>query len=151
MITRKKTNTVLTLASATMLLLAAAGSAQATTVDDSSTDPNIAGDWANTTHYGSAGTATWNAGDQDLDLVGGAGDKWSLLRRTAETRGPTDSVTLDIKEFGATGGDWAINAGLAITSTAAPTIFDTNPRYQFLLGPSQSRLLGIIPGKGDCG
>jgi len=105
-----------------------------TLYDDFSTDPNIATDWTNTAHFGSTGTATWNSGDEDLDLAGGGGNRWSLLRRTAATRGATDPVTMQIIDYSPTvaSGDWA-TTGLGIISDPTATAFDTVPRYLFLL------------------
>ena len=103
-----------------------------TLYDDFATDPNIAGDWANTVYNASTGTATWNAGDQDLDLAGGSGGRWSLLRRATALRGATDPVTLDINDLGAAGADWSV-VGLTVSQDSAPTLNDGGLRYVFML------------------
>jgi len=102
---------------------------------DFSTDPNIAGAWANNIYYTAVGTATWNSTNQNLGLACNAGlthNQWSVLHPTDGTRGATDPVTMTINSASATGTDWAL-VGLVISSDTAPTLAGTNPRYVFIL------------------
>ena len=118
------------------LVLALAPAAQAgITYDDFSTDPKLATDWTHYAMYGTTGTATWNEGDQDLDLAAVTDNRMSALRRTADSRGANDPVTLTIVSNSASGDspDWA-HVGVMISSTAAPPLLgDTNPCYFFAL------------------
>ena len=124
-----------------VLAVMGAGTAQAqvTFYDDFSSDPDIAGDWDNHIYYKRAGTATWNSGDEDLDLAAGgngADGEWYLLSRTGATRTADESVTLDVTSLSASttfGSDWTF-FGLAISSNAAPNLLgDTSPIYTFRL------------------
>ena len=124
-----------------VLAVMGAGTAQAqvTFYDDFSSDPDIAGDWDNHIYYKRAGTATWNSGDEDLDLAAGgngADGEWYLLSRTGATRTADESVTLDVTSLSASttfGSDWTF-FGLAISSNAAPNLLgDTSPIYTLRL------------------
>ena len=106
-------------------------------VYDFSNDPDVAGGWDNHVYYLSAGTATWNSGDEDLDLVAdGSPDCWNLLSRAGATRAENESVTLDVTSLSASSTrstDWA-GIGLAISSNAEPKLLgDTSPIYTFRL------------------
>ena len=103
-----------------------------TLYDDFATDPDLATDWTHDAHYGTVGTATWNAGDQDLDLTAGTSNRWSELRRTGSSRGATDPVTLEIGDLSASGpgNDWAL-AGLMISQAQTPGLTGADPRYIF--------------------
>ncbi|MEI6646173.1 MAG: Ig-like domain-containing protein [bacterium] len=107
---------------------------------DFSTDPNLAGAWTNRAFYVSTGTATWSTPNQNLNLAGGSGDRWSVLRPTAETRGATDPVELTINSASATGTDWAM-VGLVISADTAPTLTGTSPiYYQFVLATDNANV-----------
>jgi len=102
--------------------------------DDFASDPNIAGDWTNSVYYTAVGSATWNAGDQDLDLST-ASQQWGMLRRTTDTRGATDTVTLDVESISQSTGNWGLT-GIVVSQVAEPDLVgpnNTQPRYIFTL------------------
>jgi hypothetical protein len=109
--------------------------AEVTFYDDFSSDPNIAGDWEYAVHHTAVGTATWNSGDEDLDLSSALG-QWGLLSRTGTTREADESVTMDITSLSASTtyhADWTL-VGIAISSNAAPRLLgDSSPLYTFRL------------------
>jgi len=124
------------------------------------TDPDIAGSWENNTYTGSTGTATWNAGDQDLDLAVGTGTSWAVLSETVATRAADESVTLDIKSVSATftfttppfNVDFAL-VGITLSSTGSPALQDGTPHYTFSLrgtlyvGGAQDWFYQILDGE----
>ena len=76
-----------------------------------STDPNIAGDWTEHNYYAPGNqdnvVASWNATDQDLDLVGTAGASAAnsiigLYSNSDHTRSATESVTMTVKALAKT-------------------------------------------------
>ena len=127
LIVSKTALTVATVAFGAALSLPAA-------VIDFSTEPNIAGSWDNHAQYGTAGTATWDEPNKDLDLAAATGDKWSLLSPTGATRGADESITLDVTSLSASSSretDWTF-VGLAISSTETPS-FTADSLYTFRL------------------
>jgi hypothetical protein len=94
-------------------------------VIDFSSDPDIAGSWDIHSQLGTPGTATWNAGDQDLDLLADdSGGHWSLLSPTGAERGADEGVTLDVTSLSASSSvdaDWA-HVGLTIAVEPAPAL-----------------------------
>ena len=122
------------------------------------TDPDIAGSWENNTYLISTGTATWNAGDQDLDLAAGTGTtSWAVLSETVATRAADESVTLDIKSVSANNTspsftDFAL-VGITLSSTGSPALQDGTPHYTFSLrgtlyvGGGQDWFYQILDGK----
>lgn len=118
---------------AALLMSSGAGSVNATLVDFA-TDPDT-DNWDNHVQLGSAGTATWNSGDEALDLFSDTGDRWNLLSPTGASRGANESVTLDVTSLGAStthSGDWTF-LGLTISSAEAPGFGDGSPLYTFRL------------------
>jgi hypothetical protein len=100
-------------------------------VIDFSTDPDI-GSWDIHSQLGTPGTATWNAGDQDLDLLADdSGGHWSLLSPADATREANDAVSLDVTSLSASADisldpvyaplDWA-HVGLTIAVEPAPAL-----------------------------
>jgi hypothetical protein len=127
LIVSKTALTVATVAFGAALSLPAA-------VIDFSTDPDIAGSWDNHVQLGTAGTATWDEPNEDLDLAVATGDKWALLSPTGATRGADESITLDVTSVSASSSrttDWTF-VGLAISSTETPS-FTADSMYTFRL------------------
>ncbi len=153
-----KTNTLTktALPLAVVTLLTAQLLQAATSVIDFSTDPDIAGSWENNTYTGGAGTATWNSGDQDLDLQALTGTtNWAVLSPTGATRAADDTVTLDISSVSATSTssvpDFAL-VGIAISTLGSPTLQNGSPHYTFSLrstinSSSQNWFYQILDGK----
>jgi hypothetical protein len=118
---------------------------------DFSTDPDITNSWDNHVQLGSAGTATWNLGDEDLDLLAPESPNyWNLLSRTDATRGADESVTMDVTSLSASStraDDWTF-VGLTISSTETPGFGDGTPLYTFrILGVGANIEPNTVPGR----
>ncbi|MBT3192426.1 MAG: hypothetical protein HN341_07710 [Verrucomicrobia bacterium] len=118
---------------------------------DFSTDPDITNSWDNHVQLGSAGTATWNSGDEDLDLLAPEWPNyWNLLSRTDATRGADESVTMDVTSLSASStreDDWTF-VGLTISSTETPGFGDGTPLYTFrILGAGADIEPNTVPGR----
>lgn len=126
---RTQTETLLTLVVAG--IIAAPALDAATTFDDFSSDPNIAGDWTQYSYFSSENTTpVWNSTDEDLDLDGGGAVLG--LYRTGDTRSASDPVTMTVVDFNVTGGSWH-QVGLKISSNPADTLLDSNSRYEWAI------------------
>ena len=127
---RTQTETLLTLVMAG--IIAAPALDAATTFDDFSSDPNIAGDWTQYSYFSSENTTpVWNITDEDLDLDGGGGAVLGLYR-TGDTRLASDPVTMTVVAFNVTNGGWH-QVGLKISSNPADRLLDSNSRYEWAI------------------
>jgi hypothetical protein len=131
---KKRTRAKTTLPIVIAGIIAAPALDAATTFDDFSSDPNIAGDWTQYSYFGSENTTpVWNSTDEDLDLDGGGGGGAVLgLYRTGDTRSASDLVTMTVVDFNVAGGSW-YQVGLMIGDTAAPDLLDSNERYEWTI------------------